>query len=311
MKFATTYNCGSFLGKNHNHVRHPSTLRKEIIRAAAAIVSVLACCVRHGLRSGTGRLKPLSEGERKSQSMAQRTRGKFAPGIFLVALCASLAACGGGGGGSSPAPTVKAPPKSVGITQWGDSTTVGYYKQADGTYAIYANGPIQMLQTSLQAQLGSTVTVKLAAQGGATIRDMLDGTGSFPQPLTAAIKADTSQIETIRFGLNDEGHYDVATYKANLVEAVQIMQAAGKIVVLEELTPNVNWQIDSSRQYADAVDQVAAQFGLQVVKCYSMTLAIPNWTSMLSDNEHPTQPLYQQISDMQITVLEPIVKSLQ
>jgi len=308
MKSAATYNRGLCVGRVINHAWHISALRKLVFRAGPAIVEVTPRCIRHGDGGGSKFSQPVPERQPVAQGMARRIRSSHAAGIFLVA-CA-LSACGSGGS-SSPAPVEKAPVKPISITQWGDSTTVGYYKQADGTYAIYAGAPVQMLQTALQAQYGSNVTVKLAARGGATVRDMIDGTGSFPQPLTEAIKADTSQIETIRFGLNDEGRYDVATYKANLVEAVQIMQAACKTVVLEELTPNVHWQIDSSRQYADAVDQVAAQFGLQVVKCYSLTLAIPNWTSMLSDDEHPTQPLYQQISDMQLPVLGPIVKSMQ
>lgn len=233
-------------------------------------------------------------------------------GVMLFA----MVACGGSGGdnASAVAPTapvaVKAAPKPVLITQYGDSTTVGYYKAGSGKYEIYDNAPWKMLQQSLQAQFGSSVTVKLYAQGGASLRDMLQGTGSFPKPLSVGVKDDPSQIATIRFGLNDSSQYDAATYKGYLVEAVQIMQAAGKTVVLEQITPTINYPQGNGQQFADAVDQVAAQFGIPVVKTYSGTASIPGWAALLSDDMHPTEALYQKISDEQIPVLAPLVEKL-
>lgn len=230
----------------------------------------------------------------------------------------AMVACGGGSGGDNasatapagPAAVAKAAPKPVLITQYGDSTTAGYYKAASGKYEIYDNAPWKMLQTSLQAQFGPSVTVQLYAQGGASLRDLLQGTGSFPKPLSVGIKDDPAQIVTIRFGLNDSSQYDVGTYKGYLVEAVQIMQAAGKIVVLEQITPTINYPQGNGQQFADAVDQVAAQFGIPVVKTYSGTAAIPGWSALLSDDMHPTDALYQKISDEQIPVLAPLVENL-
>lgn len=232
-------------------------------------------------------------------------------GMFVMA----CSGCGGGGANAGGAQAASSEPasqpvssKSVLITQWGDSTTDGYYKDASGNYAIVQNPPWKLLEVSLQQKFGPRVTVQFSAQRGSTLSDMINGTGNFTEPLAVAIKSDAAQIDTIRFGLNDEGQYDVAAYKGYLVEAVQIMLAAGKLVVIEEPTPTLTYKYHNGSQYAQAADEVAAQFGLPLVKSYSLTLAVPNWTSMMSDNLHPTQALYQEISNEQLSVLTPIVE---
>lgn len=227
----------------------------------------------------------------------------------------SCSGCGGGGGGGATGttqaePVSAPPPKQVSITQYGDSTTVGYYKDASGKYQVYANAPWKMLQASLQGKYGPSVTVSLYAQGGSTLRDLLQGTGSFPKPLSLGVKDDPSQIVTIRFGLNDASQYDATTYKGYLVSAVQIMQAAGKSVVIEEVTPTIHYPEGNGQQFADAADQVAAQFGIPVVKTYSGTASIPGWVDLLSDDMHPTEALYQKITDEQTPVLAPLVERL-
>jgi len=231
--------------------------------------------------------------------------------FFMELLVVVCSACGGGGlGAPIPMKATTSAPKTVQITQWGDSTTDGWYKNSSGNYVKVPNRPWQLLQASLQSHFGPYVTVQLSAQEGSTLRDMLNGTGHFTEPLSLAIKADTSQVETIKFGLNDQGCYDAATYQGYLIQAVQIMLAAGKKVVLEEPNPALNYQYDKGLAIATAVNQVAAQFSLPIVKSYSLTLAVPNWTKLMSDNLHPTQPLYQSISDEQISVLVPIVQDL-
>jgi lysophospholipase L1-like esterase len=212
---------------------------------------------------------------------------------------------------SAPAQVAASAPNPVSISQYGDSTTVGYYKAADGTYQILADGPVQMLQTALQAQYGPSVTVLDYAVGGGAVQDLIDGTGVFKTKLSDLLKTDPSQIATIRFGLNDENAVDPATFKASLVAAVQLMQAAGKTVVIEELTPTTNYIYAHGQDYATAADEASQQLGAALVKSYSLTLAIPNWISEMSDLQHPTAPLYQSIVAEQIPTLQPLIVALE
>ena len=193
------------------------------------------------------------------------------------------------------------------ITQYGDSTIAGYHRASDGTYPIYKETPWEMLQSDLREEFGDGVSVHMYAVGGATLRDLLQGKGSFPKPLAEGVKDDSSQIATVRFGLNDAGQYDVATYKAYLVQAVTILRDAGKVVVLEEPTPTVHV---GGRAYANAVDEVAQQFGLPLVRSFDQMLSIPAWKSMMSDDMHPTLPLYRAITAKQAAALVPVIERI-
>jgi lysophospholipase L1-like esterase len=168
-----------------------------------------------------------------------------------------------------------------------------------------------MLQTMLQAKYGPSVTVLDYGVGGGTLQDLIDGTGVFTTKLVDQLKTDPSQITTIRFGLNDYNIVDTATFKASLVTAVQLMQAAGKTVVIEEMTPTTNYVYAHEQDFADAADQVSQQMNTALVKSYSLTLSIPNWIPMMSDLQHPTEALYELIAAEQLPTLEPLIEALQ
>lgn len=196
------------------------------------------------------------------------------------------------------------------ITQFGDSTVVGYHRAADGTYPIYDEAPWKMLQADLRKQLGSNVQVRLYAKGGATIRDLVNGTGSFPKALAEGIKDTPKGIVTVKFGLNDPGQMNVATFQHYLTQAVEILVKHGDTIVLEEPTPTKNNIFGNGRDYAVAVDNVAAQFHLPLVRSYDATMAIPGWQGLMSDEMHPTLPLYRSIVAEQLPVLLPTIKKV-
>lgn len=197
-----------------------------------------------------------------------------------------------------------AEPGVIGITQWGDSTTEGLYTE-NGQSKVAA--PSKTIESLLQQKFGPVVTVRFSSQRGSTLKNMLEGTGNFTMPLAEAIKHDTSSIATLKFGINDQAVYDVATYRGYLVQAVQIMRDAGKTVVLIEQNPTLNYRTDYGRAYAEATAQTAAQFGLPLIRNYQATLNINGWASMMTDSLHPNAQLYALIARNQVPVLEAVV----
>jgi lysophospholipase L1-like esterase len=240
---------------------------------------------------------------------------------FLGTLVMACSGCGGGGGGSNPEPVSKAPTKPVQISAAGDSTMAGVVKNADGSYTV-TDATRTDLQIDLQAQLGPTVTVVANAHSGATLANLLTGNG-FPEDFAAYLAKDKSQIVVENFGINDNVKTSPDEFRAELIQFIALMRAAGKIPVLEEPNPlcdptappsqNVEW-VWSNRTistFVDIIDSVAAQQGVPVVKQYSLVKALPNWCSMMSDGwGHPSRALYAIKAQNEAAVLAPIVKGL-
>ncbi|MBU9316521.1 SGNH/GDSL hydrolase family protein [Burkholderia multivorans] len=231
----------------------------------------------------------------------------MAAGILLVC---TLAACGGGGGGEPPtAQQQAAPPKPrpVLIDAQGDSTTLGAERVGTAYRQAPDNEPATV-QAILQSKLGPTVTVENHGVSGSLISQRLNGTA----PYTAPYVPGPAQIVVANWALNEAFNPNIETpdqFRQYLVQFVNDVRAAGKIVVLEE--PNPSTQTMSLGPYVAAIDSVAIQLNVPVIKQYDYILSLPNWQSMLSDGTHPTNELYKIKAQRQADVLEPIVRSLQ
>lgn len=235
---------------------------------------------------------------------------------MLVMACSG---CGGGGGGSTPEPVAKAPPKPVQISAAGDSTMLGLVYE-NGAY-VQTGDTTAYLQTDLQAQFSSSVTVVLNARSGTTLENLLSGTG-FPEDFAAYLAKDKSQIVIENFGLNEPG-YGVTPeqFRQSLVQFVTMVRNAGKIPVLEEPNPNcvkgttaVEYVYPTGlavSQYVPVIDEVAITYSVPLISQYGKIKLLPDFCTLMSDGvQHPTPALYAIKAMNQTATLAPVVNAL-
>jgi len=255
--------------------------------------------------------------------MAYRGLAVSSLGILVMA----CAACGGGGGGNPASnAATQLPPKPIEVAAMGDSTMAGVVKNADGTYTV-TNAPIADLQTDLQAQIGSNVTVTNRSVTGGTTRNALDGNGGFSTTLAQYLATLQSKVVIENYGINDfaGGSTSAEQYRTDLQQMVDTIKSFGMVPVLEEPNPicdpardpaqnveAVNAQGQTISVFVDVINQVAQKNGLQVVHQYSMVKALPNWCAMLSDHwAHPTTDLYAIKARNDAVILASLVKAMQ
>ncbi|RKR46329.1 SGNH/GDSL hydrolase family protein [Paraburkholderia sp. BL17N1] len=234
-------------------------------------------------------------------------------GMFVMA----CSGCGGGGGGS-PVPVAQtAPPaaKAITIGANGDSITHGTVQNPDGTYRITDNTAPANLQKLLQANLGPTVTVLNRGLGGATVADVIQAAAGYKQWWKDVLATDPAQIEIAKWAVNDSNpivNESTTVFENDLIYWIQITQAAGKTVVLEEPNPVCNPAMAALPQYVEVIDKVAAQLSLPLIKQYDYILSLPNWQSYLgADCTHPADDrLYQLTAQREYDVVQPIVARL-
>jgi len=233
----------------------------------------------------------------------------------------SLSACGGGGGGDSPAPVPavqSAPqPKSVLIEVYGDSTALGCTVipgaspgacQVAGYAQANPTAP-QELQTLLQAKYGSTVTVVNHGVAGTTAARLLTGDG-VNLPWAQQMAQSKADVVTFNFGINDSkmaADEPASTFQSNEAELIQIAKAAGKTVVLETANPVTDPACAALPTYVAASIAAGNLWGIPIVDQYGALSVNPQWTSMLSDLEHPTAAGYMLKAQQAFQVLDPIV----
>jgi lysophospholipase L1-like esterase len=178
----------------------------------------------------------------------------------------------------------------------GDSTAAG------------VGAPIgQSEADDLQQILG--VPVIKAGVAGADTQDDLQGIGPyFSSPLATRLASDPSQIVIMNYGLNDSLKVTVDVYKQNLTDWVSTVRSYGKIAVFEEPNPS---SIDTYEQvmpnFVSAMDSVAAQLNVPLVKQYNYIQTLPNWQSMLVDGLHPNAQLYAIKAARTAAVVRPLM----
>jgi len=211
--------------------------------------------------------------------------------LCAAALCLMLAACGGGGSSGAPvsAPVSQAPKCTpvavVRIQLFGDSTMVG----VDGaTFTTAANAPSAALQTAMDRAFGmGAVTIQMRAVSGSNSTQLMAGTDGENQPWPGSVDA---HIIVVNHGINDARFTSIDTYKADLLAFAK----AGPITFLETPLPDApnaygTWDVTA---FAQAMRDVAAQSGANLIDTNAYFLALPNWQSYLPDGVHPSNEGY-------------------
>jgi lysophospholipase L1-like esterase len=179
------------------------------------------------------------------------------------------------------------------------------------------------VQAMLQQEFGD-VTVENRSVSATTLRDALTGANGYGAPLAAYLATSNASWVLENYGINDLRTETPDSYRALLVQFIETVRATGKIPVLEEPNPlchpatapqNIE-ETDANGQtmaaYVDVIDEVAAQYGIPLVRQYKPILALPNWCALISDGwAHPSPQLYQIKAANEAAVLGPLVKQLQ
>jgi acyl-CoA thioesterase I len=222
--------------------------------------------------------------------------------LAILALVVMLSACGGGGDAEddASAPTQAGCRSTVTVQLFGDSTMAGYDGAQVDTYAVHT--PLVNVQAFFDARYPGRVLVTSRAASGTTARHLLTGTDGVNSPWPQPVNAD---IVVVNFGINDRNQInDIAEYRANLKR----LAIAPARVVFQ--TPNVVKSFDIA-DYAQTMREVAAEVGAPLADVYAYTSALPDWRTLIPDNAHPSDELYQRIGrDVTGPALEPVVAEL-
>ncbi|WP_454871802.1 SGNH/GDSL hydrolase family protein [Paraburkholderia xenovorans] len=205
--------------------------------------------------------------------------------------------------------------KSIVIDAEGDSTMRGTVQHADGTYEYTANSSPANLQLLLQKANGTSVTVVNSGVGGSTVANVLNGVARYTKPWKDALPTNSASIVIANWAINDSNpivNESTTVFENDLIYWIQITQAAGKAIVLEEPQPVCNASFAALPQYVAIVNKVATQLNLPLVKQYDYIQSLADWQSYLgSDCTHPADDrLYQIKAQREYDVIEPLVAKM-
>jgi hypothetical protein len=230
---------------------------------------------------------------------------------LIAGLVASvLCACGGGSDPASPiaaakrvtspaSPDIPAAPSGpastpvVTVVIYGDDQMEGVSANQFGIMSIVSPNESAALQTLLQAHLNDTgVTVTNAATGGtaSSLQNELDGMDGGGQPEPARMVASGARIAIQQHMLNDA-------------------QANGIQPVLEEDSPVCDGNHPALPSYVAAMDAVAAQYNVPVIREYAYIESLPDWQSHMLNCVVPDAYLDGLKAIQEQAVIAPLVKS--
>lgn len=167
-------------------------------------------------------------------------------------------------------------------------------------YIVSANAPPKAAQKKLrQWASNERIAVLSEGVGGTTSQQLLNGTDGKHKPWAQEMAASPAQIVSVNHSLNDLS-YPTADFKANMLQLVQIAQAAGKKVIVETSNPVISGTVVSNAvnlgalaERAQAAREVAAETGAVLCDQFDAIedAGMLTW-SYLPDGLHPEGDLY-------------------
>lgn len=249
--------------------------------------------------------------------------------LFVACVSAALlSACGGGGSDGAQTATqsqasapqsTQAVAKPVLIEAYGDSTMVGYSYPTPGQPAVQLpdNQPA-VLQTILQGQYGSTVTVSNDGVSGSRAPQLVDGSDGYHLPWVQTVANSKAQIVIVNYGINDSWNQpieNVEAYKNALRTIADVATAGGKAVVFEQPNPGCLAASNYAEYmpldtYAQAMTDVATEKNIPIADNFTYVKSLPDWQGMLSDCTHPKGELYALEAARLAEIVSPLVAKL-
>lgn len=230
-----------------------------------------------------------------------RWSGSRSPIMGTLLFTFLLTGCGGASSESQPLSPIR-------IAMYGDSTTAGW--SWNGTsYVILTENEPAVVQSLLQAKCPS-VTVVNKGVVGASLDNLLAGTGGYTQPWTQEMAASPANIVVLNFGINDshETGMTVQAFDAQVRETISIGQAAGKLMVIETSNPITQNSDALFPQLVADERLVAQQLHVAIIDQFAY-LSQLDWGAYLSDGVHPTAAGYALKANYTASILGPILMS--
>ena len=230
-----------------------------------------------------------------------RWSGSRSPIMGTLLFTFLLTGCGGASSESQPLSPIR-------IAMYGDSTTAGW--SWNGTsYVILTENEPAVVQSLLQAKCPS-VTVVNKGVVGASLDNLLAGTGGYTQPWTQEMAASPANIVVFNFGINDshEPGMTVQAFDAQVRETISIGQAAGKLMVIETSNPITQNSDALFPQLVADERLVAQQLHVAIIDQFAY-LSQLDWGAYLSDGVHPTAAGYALKANYTASILGPILMS--
>lgn len=270
-------------------------------------------CSFPGIVSPHGHAKSVPSVTKKIREMAYRGLSASLIGLAIL----SCSGCGGGGGSSTPAvqAATQASPKHIVILMRGDSTNFGFNPQ---DYPVVPNqtpnNPTVLMQRDMDATFGAgRVIVVNGARSGTTLSNDISGLGDWPSlpTMLAQYKPD---IVLTNSELNDRNTLGDGQYKSDLIQWIQIVQAAGARPVLQEPNPVCPTLMPGRNDSAFVQDMndVAAQMNVTILPNYTTWFPQPVWWAAYLQNDciHPTDAGYASKEAQYFKNLAPIVTAM-
>ncbi|NPT59121.1 hypothetical protein GNZ13_32320 [Paraburkholderia sp. 5N] len=167
-------------------------------------------------------------------------------------------------------------------------------------------------QAILQAQFGDAITLDNRAEGGSasTLLNMMAGVDGGGAPFAQRIQSSKAQIVLDAHAVNDDLSQSLGPYSDALVAWVQAVRVAGKIAVLEEPGPVCDNSRPYLANYVSAMDNIAAQYSVPLVKQYDYLQTIPNLCSHYTAGIFPDNAIFQIKAQREAAILAPLTRQL-
>jgi hypothetical protein len=161
---------------------------------------------------------------------------------------------------------------------------------------------------------GGRVVVVDSPQPGSTLAQDIAGIPNVWPSLATQLAQYHPDLVLTNSELNDRNTLDDATYKADLIQWIQIVQGAGARPVLQEPNPTCPNILTTRNDQAFVQDMndVGLQMGVSVLSNWYSWFNIPTWwVPYLNDDcVHPTQAGYDSKSVHYVVTLAPLVESM-
>lgn len=184
----------------------------------------------------------------------------------------------------------------------GDSTMFG--ATSNNTGVQDPNNAPATLRTTLNNLYGVTPVVNNNGVSGATMADMINGTGGYTQPYATRIATSSANIIYCNHGINDSQlNLAIDGYQTNLITFISLCRKYNKVPIL--VTPNINptnitliTEAKSKRlgAYVDVMRKVAKIYDVDLVDnyyYYQKTTRMVSPITLVPDGAHPSSEGYK------------------
>jgi lysophospholipase L1-like esterase len=207
------------------------------------------------------------------------------------------------------------------IAVYGDSTSEGWQLK-QGVGRITENNVPALLQQNLRKAMSKPVIVKNKAVGGTQASQLFMGLDGKNKPWRNEMASSDVDVVVINFALNDSFYFEKPkdglasetpeAFRSIINEMVLIAKSFGKTVVIAQPNPTCEpLRSKSLAQYVEALNSVAQEQKVTIVRHFDEISKQPDWRDKLSDCLHPTDEMYEDKANREYQALLPIIRDLE